>query len=369
MKVGFFIPGLHGGGAERVIITIANKMALYGHKVDLILAYDLPKESYTNEICSSVNIIRLSSTSTFQSFFPLVFLLRKKRYNSVISTLTSANVVLTAAVKLFSRQTKVVIREANTPEQESKLGGYKIKALNFLAKYTYPLADELVAVSQNVYSSLLKTYKVKEEKLALIYNPVDFDYIKKQSYLDVDIKSFVRNEDKLLVGIGRLSEQKNFKVLVDAMGELVKYDEGYKLIILGEGHLRQELERKILSKNLNKNIFLLGFKDNVFPYLRRADYFVLSSLYEGLPSVIIQALLCNCKVVVSDSVLSAPEILNGEQFGNYFKSNDAVHLAQQIIEMSNLGRCGDKACYEFVKKNFSIESTIPKYMKVLGLCQ
>jgi hypothetical protein len=165
MKVGVFIPGLHGGGAERVIITVANQLSFRGHDVDLILASNIENESYKSEIADSVNIVRLNATTTFRSFFPLCTLLRKKKYHSVIGTLTSANIILSTAAKFSLCKSKVVLREANTAEQEIKLGSPKLKILSFLARCAYSLADEIVAVSSSVYDSLLNKYKLNEKKI------------------------------------------------------------------------------------------------------------------------------------------------------------------------------------------------------------
>jgi glycosyltransferase involved in cell wall biosynthesis len=205
-----------------------------------------------------------------------------------------------------------------------------------------------------------------KKKLNIIYNPIDFEYVNKYADFDVGMLGFLKEGDKLIVGVGRLSEQKNFKVLIDAIAELVARDRTYKLIILGDGHLRDELELQITQRKLKDYVFLLGYKDNVFPYLRLADVFVLSSLYEGLPSVLIQAMLCNCRVVVSDTVLSGPEILNGESFGLYFKSGNSKHLAEKILEIEKSETVNSEKV-DYLRENFSAAATIPKYMKVLGL--
>lgn len=366
MNVGFFIPGLHSGGAERVIITLANQISLLGHDVDLILATNVKNESYINEIADSINIIRLEAKTTFKSFFGLSRLLRKKKYHSVISTLTSANVILAITAKICLSKTRIVLREANTTEQELEFGNLKLKTLNSIAKYTYSLADEVVAVSSNVYSSLLEEYRLPKEKLNLIYNPVDFEYVKKKAIAKTDLASLINTQDKLVVAVGRLSEQKNFEVIIDAMPELLSRDSSYKLVILGEGHLREKLELQIARLKLVENVFLLGYKENVFPYLSRADFFVLSSLYEGLPSVLIQAMIFDCNIVVSDAVLSGPEIIDGENYGAYFESNNPEDLAKTIMESKrDKNSASDKTTY--LKNNFSFNSVIPKYMKVLDL--
>ena len=169
------------------------------------------------------------------------------------------------------------------------------------------------------------------------------------------INEFNINKKKFLIGIGRLTKQKNFSLLINAFKEIEKKYNEYNLIILGDGEEKTKLISLIKSYNLEEKIHLIGYKDNVYKYLKNADCFILTSLWEDPGFVLIEAGLSNSIVISSNCKNGPEEILNNENNGYLFKNNDLKDLLRKFDEFKS----EDKN--KLFKKKLNLKKEIKKF--------
>lgn len=311
----FFLPSLGAGGAERTIIQLANAFVNKCISVSLVVCdINGKKAKLLPEVNPAINLIDLDCGRVAKAFSPLRKLIAENNYDAIISTQTHANLVCVFAKVAAKSSSTLIVREVSTPSRNSKKIGVAKKALQILVKSSYRYADKVVCVSNGVQEDFKRFYNYKLDNVTTIYNPVLDDHYFKKLKARAD-HAFFQSDTKVIMGVGRLTEAKNFQLLIKSFSELHKKHPECRLIILGEGELRQELESLVDSLNLNGAVSLPGFDANPYAYFKYADLFVLSSNWEGLPGVLIQALASNIKVVSTHCPSGPAEILAQSKYG------------------------------------------------------
>ena len=159
---------------------------------------------------------------------------------------------------------------------------------------------------------------VSSEKLELLYDPIlEVRKINKK-FKDENLSEF--NNKKFFLAIGRLTKQKNFMFLIKCFKEIIKSNKNINLLIIGSGEDYKKLNNFIIKNELHKNIFLMGYKENVFKYLKICEAFILSSLWEDPGFVIVEAMYSN-RIVISSDCPSGPKEIVGDKNGIMFKNN------------------------------------------------
>ncbi len=359
--VALYLPNLDGGGAERMMVNLASGFARRGYQTDLVLAE--ARGPYLEQVASEVNIVDLESSGVAASLPRLVRYLRQQRPESLLATLNHASVVALLGCRLARVRTRTVIRESNMlfPYQTPSLRQRSLKAS---VKLLYPTADAHVAVSQGVADSLQDFVKLNPKNVHTIYNPVITNGLLERARLAPEHPWLVdrsQSSPPVLLGVGRLTGQKDFGTLVRAFAR-VRQTQKAQLIILGEGTQRLNIEALAAELGVAEDVSLPGFVDNPFAFMARADLFVLSSRFEGLPGALIQAMACGCKVVSTDCPSGPAEILKGG-LAPLAPVGDAEALAQAMLETLNdpapRPELRDRAL------DFSEETIIPQYLQVL----
>ena len=367
--IAFFIPSLGGGGAERMLLNLANEFARRGLCVDLVL---VRKEGpYLDKVGEGVNIVDLGARRVLFSLVPLIKYLRRERPRALIASMEHANIIAILAKFLARAKTKVIIRVANTLSislQESK--GYRQPLRLYGTILFSRFADKIVAVSKGVADDFAKTVRIPRETIKVIYNPTVTKEMLRQS-----TKHRVQNTNKTqsreqkkqtytVLGIGRLHPQKDFGTLIRAFAK-VRENRNAKLIILGEGEKRKELEELVKELDLREDIELPGFVDNPYVYMARADVFVLSSRWEGLPNTLIEAMACGTPVVSTDCPSGPAEILENGKYGKLVPVEDVDVLAKAILE--TLENPIDSQKLQERAEYFSVEKAVEKYLAIMDL--
>ncbi len=180
-----------------------------------------------------------------------------------------------------------------------------------IMKLVYPYADRVVTNSQGVANLLVKHYGLHPEKVVTISNAYNLEYIKNQSQekLEHSDEQYF-NHGPVCVAVGRLEYPKGFTHLVNAFKDVHAIVPDAKLVIVGEGSERKTLEEIIKKNNLEKNVFLIGARKNPFPFISKSKLLVLSSLWEGMPNVLVESLICGTLVVSVDCDFGPRDILN-----------------------------------------------------------
>lgn len=277
------------------IITYENKNINYDHKGKVI----------------NLNIPGCSSKlGKFISTIRRIIKVReiKKKYNieKTISFLDNPNII-----NILSRyKDKVIISIRNQKSKE--IQGKNEKILRLLICKIYNKADKIVALSNGVKDDLLLNFSIKSDKLDVIYNPVDIEYINslKDEELERKYKKIFNDKDYTIITSGRLAYQKGQWYLLRAFKNITKTIDNINLVILGEGELGNELRQMAKNLNIQNKVHFLGFQSNPFKFIKSSDLFVFTSLFEGFGNVITESMACGTIVVSSDCKSGPKEILN-----------------------------------------------------------
>lgn len=326
IRIALFCPSLMGGGAERVMVQLANEFKEKDFDVDLVLAN--AKGAYLSEVSSKVNVIDLKSSRVLTSFPGLVQYIRREKPDVLLSTLVEANVVAAFAKILSQTDVRLFLREANTihPDRMS----LKEKLLFRLMKTAYKTADGFIAISEGVKESLLKNLDIDANTINVIYNPVIHPEIFELAKAEAS-HSWFEEPNRVVVAVGRLAPQKDYPTLLKAFSKVIPTLNA-KLLILGKGPERLEIEKLIRTLGLEDHVQLLGFVKNPFAYMAKADLFVLASAWEGLGNVLIQAMALNTRIVSTDCPSGPAEILEHGRWGTLVPVGDVDALAAALIE-------------------------------------
>jgi glycosyltransferase involved in cell wall biosynthesis len=361
-KLAVFMPSLDGGGAERVTILLLNELAARGYAVDLLVAKG--KGVYRSQVNPAINIIDLEQSRVATCLLPLAKYLRKNQPAALLSVMNYANVIAIMAKQLSRVNCRLVLTEHNDAQQALRHStSLRYRFVSILTKWLYQKADTVVCVSEGVADSIERTLDIPRSQLSVVYNPVIHPGIRHSADISISHPFLPGNGEPLLLAVGRLTAQKNFPNLINAFS-LVKQTRAAKLVILGEGEERENLTALIASLGLEQDVLMPGFVDNPYAWMRRADVFVLSSSWEGLPTVLIEALACGAKVVSTDCPSGPKEILENGRWGELVKMDDSNALASGIIKTLS------EAQTESLEKRlevFSIKYATDRYLETLKL--
>ena len=358
-KVAVFLPSLRGGGAERVMLTLANTIARREVPVDLVLCQ--AEGEYLADVLPEISIVDLGASRVLASLPALSRYIRRERPDVIIAAMNHANVVAFLAAKLARVSSKVIMTEHNTLSKSTSLKGAKGAVLKALMRATYAQCHRVVTVSDGVAADLVKQLGLPMDKVQTIYNPVVGDeLIERSTKTPPEVAEIAR---PLLLAVGRLTAQKDYPTMLRAFARL-PMRESATLAILGAGPLDAVLAKLARDLGIAPRVRFLGFQDNPYAWMRAADLFVLSSAWEGLPTVLIEAMACGTPVVSTDCPSGPHEILEGGKWGKLVPVGDHVALAEAI--QASLG-AGDGPDVRLRSDAFTVKAAAEAYLDVIGL--
>jgi glycosyltransferase involved in cell wall biosynthesis len=358
--VALFIPTFEAGGAERVMIRLAQGLVAQGHQVDLLVLSD--HGPYRVEVDARVNVINLGVTRALLGILPLTRYLRSRRPKTLLSAIFHANFIATMAGRLSGTDTRIVIAEHNTLGLiKSTVGSLQWLIFQLALRVTYPRADAVVCVSAGVAAGLAAVMPHLRPKLSVIGNPVVTDDVLRMSREPLEHPWLVSNHVPLILAAGRLIPAKGFDVLIVALAQVLRCQTA-KLLILGEGPERPALQALIDKHGLSDHVCLFGFATNPYAWMSKVDLFVLASRHEGLPGALIEAMACGCRVVATDCRHGPDEILERGTWGRLVPVGDASALAHAIVEELNSKRTINTASRA---QDYHLSRVILAYEKVL----
>jgi len=328
--IAIFLPSLRGGGAERVMVNLAKAFAKNNFQVDLVLAK--AEGPYLSQISNDIRIVDLNVSRVALSLFPLARYLRKNKPFALISALNHANIIAILAAKASLAKTKILVTEHSTLSRSLLYPvNFRTKLIPLFMKFCYPLADHVIAVSNGVADDLSKTLNLSRSKIKVIYNPVVTDELFEKANEEVDHPWFKDKHPPVILAVGRLTEAKDYPTLIKAFYHVRQQKEA-KLVILGDGEKREELLNLIKDMGLERDVDIIGFVQNPYAYMKRCSVFVLSSKWEGLPSVLVEALACGANVISTDCPSGPREILESGKYGCLVRVGDEKGLAKEILK-------------------------------------
>lgn len=324
--IALFIPSLEGGGAERVMVDLANGICRRGYDVDLLLCE--AKGPYLHELDSGVKVVDFGERRAIKCLFKLVGYLRATNPAVLLSALNYVNVIALLACKIAQTQTRIIVSERSTP---SAYTGLKHTLLvRPLMRLLYRIADEVICVSKGVARDLSEFISLPLTKTCVIYNPIDLDAIATRKEERIMHPWLEHRAIKLVLSVGRLSPEKDYETLLRAI-KIVSRKEDVRLIILGEGSGRSQLEELVHTLDLAHIVDMPGFLPNPYPWMAACDTYVLSSVTEGFPNTLVQAMASGAKVVSTDCNHGPNEILNGGALGALVPIRAPAELAKAIL--------------------------------------
>ncbi len=319
--IAFFLPSLRGGGAQRVIVNLVQGIIERGLPVDMVLA--AVDGVFLSHLPPTVRVVDLHARRLIRSLIPLTRYLRRERPRVLVSSMSHANMIALCAARLAGRTTPVVVTVHNTMSESTRQAG---RLEPYLLRAFYPWADRIVAVSGGAADDLARTSGLPRRSIEVVYNPVITAPAMASARRVPDHPWFAPGAPPVILGAGRLTRQKDFPTLIRAFAEL-RRSRIVRLMILGEGEERPNLETLVASLGVTEDVALPGFSENAMACMAGSALFVLSSAWEGLPTVLIEALAAGARVVSTDCPSGPREILQDGRLGALVPVGDASALA------------------------------------------
>jgi glycosyltransferase involved in cell wall biosynthesis len=326
-KVSFFLPNLLVGGAERATIYLANGLAGRGYHVDMVLM--TAEGQNLQYVAEQVRIVDLKARRAMTSVLPLARYLRRERPDILLPALEHANVAAFLGRALARVSVPLVANVHITLSRAMAHNvGFRGQALALAVRWCYPRMDAIATVSSGAAEDLIRAAGVRPQCVRVIY-PILTENIGETARKTVGHPWFAAGQPGVVLGVGRLCPQKDFATLIRAF-RLVRRRHPVRLVIVGEGGLRKELERFVSELDLADAVALPGYVDNIFSCMANAALFTLSSAWEAMPMVLTEALACGCPVVATDCRSGPAEILQGGRYGRLVPVGDVEALAEAI---------------------------------------
>lgn len=393
--VALLMADLDGGGIQRSMLHLARALADRGHRVDL-LVYKAQGD-FVDSVPSAIRVVALETAPVWMGRFhafraapehliqlalpvllplkpqgtlrclpALARYLREERPAVLFSAHTYLNLVALWARRLAGVSVRMVISErihlSSHLRYGSKRKKWRWRFILPLLRHTYATADGVVAVSRSVADDLCSLTGLPPRLVTPLYNPVVDSELIAKAKSPVDHPWFVPGAPPVIIAAGRLAEQKDIPTLLQAFAQ-VRAQRQARLLLLGEGEMRRKLEALARELGVDQDVSLPGFTSNPFAFMARAAVFVLSSAYEGLPGVLIQALACGCPVVSTNCPGGAAEILENGQYGRLVPVGDPAAMAQAIL--STLDASPDRGLLQKRASLFSVDRAVEQYLEVL----
>lgn len=365
MKVWLLLSRWEWGGLERVQLTVGKAMRDHGIDVSIVagkfladVSHELPFEGRTVELSKGG-----------PSHFPLSLLrtLLREKPDVVITTANDVACMALLFRRLFFRRLRVIITQhlsLSAPRRNARgFKRIKLECIRLAMKLLLPSADHIVAVSEGVALDLKQDLLLSRTDTIVIHNPIvapDFEVRmhRPQTWPWMD------HHLPTIIFVGRLSAEKRLHLLLDSFQSLITHTPA-RLLIVGTGPMRQEIERRIQRDGMESCCKLMGFIDNPLPLISAADVLVLCSDYEGFGNVLVEAMACGTQVISTECPSGPAEILGNGRFGQLVPTGDRVAL-ENALRKSLLGEfCVPAEMLKTRAGEFSVEKATQRYIALL----
>ena len=362
MKIAIITPRFSISGVPLAQIRFARSLADKGFDVDLIIGH-IPKKNKLPPLPNLNKIIVTKNNKVKFMLVPIMKYLVLNKPKIIFSAEDHLNIIVIFAAILTFSSVKISGSSRVTPYDtySSKIfsKGWVLKQLMKLVMWR---ADVLTCVSKDMVKQYGKVFK--NPKHVYAYNIVDDYTSRSRLNEDVDHEWFNEKKTPIILAAGKLAPWKGFSYLIKAI-KIIEKKTDAKLIILGDGELRNELQKLINDLGLSNRIQLLGYVENSLKYFSKANIFVLSSLVEGLPNVLVESMLCGCTPVSTNCPTGPNEVLNNGKYGYLVNVKDAKDLARGINEA--LKKPIDKMKLEKAITPFRDTEVIKRHFKLLNI--
>jgi glycosyltransferase involved in cell wall biosynthesis len=360
--ISILLPDLRGGGAERVMIDLAREFAHLGHSVEFVLMQAVG--DFLPEAQRHFAVHDLAISRTRRVSVRLARYLRNRKPNAVIANmwpLTSAAVI----GKAFSRQPcRLLLVEHNTlTRQYASWGRLHGLFMSVSMATTYRFADRIAAVSEGSAIDTARLARVASDRVTVLHNPIPQRPMPNPDASAMADTLWACPPGQRILNVGSLKDQKNHALLLRAFAAMSRAEA--RLMLLGKGENETALRTLASDLGIANRVIFAGFHADPSPFYATADLFALSSDYEGLPTVLIEAMSFGLQVVSTDCPSGPAEILQGGLFGRLVPVGDALALARAMQDALDAPVNRDALIRR--SADFAPEIAARKYLDLLGL--
>lgn len=333
LKLSILTHSLNGGAFTNICPALMRGFQELGIDCELVLLHATAEELARYP---DIRIVLLNVKRTSFSLWTTVRYLREHQPDIMISMPWYFNIVAIWAKYLSGSKTKIIIGEQNIISLEARIehrDKLRLRFLPILMRYTYPYGDGLVGVAQDVITDLVEELNIDAKIPAkVIFNPSNPPRLIKLAQELIEHPWFQNSEIPVIVTAARLAKQKQLDNLLRAFAQLLT-DTPARLIILGEGPLREELENLCQELNITESVWMPGYDANPYRYMAKCDLFVLASAWEGSPVALQEAMACGAAVIVTDAPGGMKDIVEYGRYGMLVPTNDTDALTQGMLEI------------------------------------
>ena len=332
-KILFTIPTLNGGGAEKVFITYIRTLNSSIWDINLLMVKQTGV--FLELIPSHVKIYNLGKKRTRYSFLTLLRYIKLIQPDLIVSTSNYFNILLLFTSSFYKNNIKICLYEPSMPSAQFG-NNYLPKYYLWLMKLLYRKSDYIIAQTSEMKEEIEKYYSSPKNEIIVTINPIDGKDI--QNKIESSSNPYNKNEINIVVS-GRIREEKGQDFLIKSFSKVVNTNSKFKLHILGNVGSEEYYKNLVIlikELNLGENIEFLGFKDNPYPYYKYADLLVLSSRWEGLPNVVLEALYLQTPVVVTNCIPFFKRFIKQDKNGIIVDFGDKKQLSNAILNYESL---------------------------------
>jgi glycosyltransferase involved in cell wall biosynthesis len=358
-RLAFFLPDMRGGGAERVALRLIEDFLKAGHEVDLVLLQKIGE--LLPLLPPQVRVFNLQAPRARSGIWPLVRYFRARRPHAVQISMWPYTVLGIVAHRLARSKARIVTSDhAALSKHVPPSTRLAYRSLTWTVRLFYPLADARILVAREAADDLARISGIDRGSIEVVYNPVGEP--PENVGTTREIERLWGDAERRIITVGTFKAQKNHQLLIRSFVRAFR-GEPVKLMILGEGELRGELEALARELGVAEQVLLPGFTTDPWPYYASADLFALSSDYEGYPLVLIEALRSGLPIVSTDCESGPREILDGGRYGELVPVGDEAALAEAM--KSALARPHDTAALRARAEALSGQATSDRYLELM----
>ena len=357
-KLIIFMPSIDGGGVEKNLFIISDFLSNKIKDLTVITFDDRFKGKFNKKI-KVLNIIN-KPKKKYKKYYKylrclLLLLIEIKKQKCLVFAF-QANIYCCILSLIFNF--KLIIRSNSSPS-----GWNKNFFKNLVFKFLFKVPKKIIVNSKDFKREIDRKFNISTK---VIYNPLNINEIKKLSNKKLNL-SFFKNSKIKAINIARFTDQKDHMTLLESVLILIKKKINIKLLIIGYGINKNKMQNFVSKNKISKNIKIINFQKNPYKFLKKSNLFILTSLYEGLPNVLLEAMVLKKFIISSNCPTGPGEILKKGKLGMLFKTKDKKDLSNKILHFNNNIKKNNKITYRAYKSlsRFDYKSNCEEYFKTV----
>lgn len=367
-KVGFIIPKIGGGGAEKVIVDLVLKLQ---DECDITLFTYIKGDVFENELIQSKNIkfvtLNIENKNTLIKILKVRDILKQNNFDSFVSFLYYSNIVAYLATINLKNKPRLILSERGNPIVYLAKG-FKNMFWKFFLKRAYRNCDYFVPNSIEQGQNIKLNFNLRANNMYVIQNSIDTAYI--DNVLKNQSAQNITANDQYIITVGRLEKVKNQEGLINAFNLYIKQNPKSKLnlFIVGQGILKPILQKQISELGINNRVKLIGFIKQPYLLVKNAKGYIHNSNHEGFPNALLEALYINGVVASSNCQTGPKEMIENNVNGILYEVNDQKALVNAIKTIDTKETLTSKmknANQGYIKSKFDIGIMVEKYRKII----